>query len=135
MATKKTKTETIIETQVEPTEVQSDNNSLNASKVEEQTTEASVELDDTIEQADITTKSAPANKKREYPSSKTEVSQKDSHALKCEQLAKRYSNAYPNETEFHVTSDYQVFLGGSKNHAQNHQRSQKSGEIITIKVK
>lgn len=135
MATKKTKTETIIETQIESTEVQSDKNSSNASKVEEQTTEASVELDNAIEQAEVTTKSASANKKTESPNSKTEVPQKNSHALKCEQLAKRYSTTYPNETEFHITSDYQVFLGGSKNHAQNHQRSQKSGELTTIKVK
>lgn len=66
---------------------------------------------------------------------KTETPKKDSHTLKCEQLAKEYGKSYPNETEFHITSDYQVFLGGNRSHAQNHQRTQKSGEIVTIKVK
>lgn len=62
-----------------------------------------------------------------------EVPMKNAHITKCEQLAEQYSKVYPYETEFFITSDYQVFL--NKSYAQNHQRTQKSGELVTIKIK
>ncbi|MFI3322092.1 MAG: hypothetical protein R3Y50_06160 [Rikenellaceae bacterium] len=60
----------------------------------------------------------------------------EAHTKRCEELAKEYSKSYPKESEFNITTDYQVFLGDNKNAAQNHQRSCKGGgEVVTIKVK
>ncbi len=84
-------------------------------------------------------KETPAEKKRRERAEKAAAAtpnKEEKHRKECERLAKEYSKFYPTEREFHVTTDYQVFLGGSMSAAQNHQRTRKvGGEVVTIKIK
>lgn len=59
---------------------------------------------------------------------------KDKHTLRCEQIAQAYAKNYPEQSEFHITSDFQVFLGGDASLAYLHQNTLSEGELKTIKT-
>lgn len=66
----------------------------------------------------------------------TSPTKEEKHRTECERLAKEYSKHYPTNSEFHITTDGQVFTNDQLSAAQNHQRSRKGGgEVVTIKVK
>lgn len=52
-----------------------------------------------------------------------------------EALAKKYAKLYPDNKVFHITEDKQVFLEDHERDARMHQRSLKTGEVHSIKVK
>ncbi len=49
-------------------------------------------------------------------------------------LAKEYAKLYPKNKIFHITSDKQVFLEGSKGLADLHQRGLKGGAVTSITI-
>lgn len=64
----------------------------------------------------------------------TEKNKKDTKSPYVK-LAKEYAALYPEASEFHITTDMQVFLPSGLNNAKNHQRTLGKGEVTTIKVK
>lgn len=59
---------------------------------------------------------------------------KTKHQLKCEEIVNEYAPHYPENLEFHITSDYQVFLSRDASYAQMHQKTLHGGEVLTIKI-
>lgn len=50
-----------------------------------------------------------------------------------ELITTEYAKGYPDNKEWHVTTDRSVFLSGDLQHAKNHQKTLKGGgEIVTI---
>ncbi|MFR9545349.1 MAG: hypothetical protein SNJ29_07200 [Rikenellaceae bacterium] len=56
----------------------------------------------------------------------------EAHVERCQEIAKEYKKLYPTVTEFHITPDYQVFLGENKSAAESH-AVKRGGKIQTIK--
>ncbi|MEG0500384.1 MAG: hypothetical protein RR550_04585 [Rikenellaceae bacterium] len=53
-----------------------------------------------------------------------------------ELILANYATLYPENKEWHVTTDRSVFLSGDLQHAINHQKTLKGeGEVLTIKTK
>lgn len=115
------------------TEVVNDEQSLDV--VEPGTSEVLATTNDTTTTEDVISAKGSSKQNTRNAIKKINESCKDSHTMRCEKLAKKYSKVYPNEQVFHITTDYQVFLSASKSHALNHQRTLKNGEITTIKIK
>lgn len=54
----------------------------------------------------------------------------------AELITAEYAKGYPDNKEWHVTTDRSVFLSGDLQHAKNHQKTLRGGgEVITIKTK
>ncbi len=56
----------------------------------------------------------------------------EAHVKRCQEIAEEYKKLYPTVTEFHITPDYQVFLGENESAAKSH-ATRRGGEVQTIK--
>ena len=80
-----------------------------------------------------TTETSPAPSTGLSPATakEPEAEKKDDAMTK---LAREYKKLYPGNKTFHITSDKQVFLEGSKGLADLHQRGLKGGTVTSITI-
>lgn len=73
----------------------------------------------------------------EKAEAKAEAEKNNKKSVKSpyDKLIKEYAALYPEVSEFHITTDAQVFLPSGLGNAKNHQHTLGKGEVTTIKVK